>query len=252
MCSKNGTRRKSNAPKNRRRLPPQGSAGKQNAGFRRTKRIPRAKASNSARWRRRNPSRRCPWRNSPRHFGTPSNSAHHPRERRAAAHPAGEKFKGGRHQTRDARNARRRARRRTAGGIQHRTHPEERLVGSIFKGKVRNLEDGLKAAFVDIGFEKNAFLHYGTLCRNQFDSGVESLKRPPVAGPPGPRYTKGHPSALSARQRNHCAGDQRVHRHQRPAHHDQLVLPGRYLVLLRIPTRAAFRARLKTRRNASG
>src|SRR5277367_1816566 len=37
---------------------------------------------------------------------------------------------------------------------------EERLVGSIFKGKVRNLEDGLKAAFVDIGFEKNAFLHY--------------------------------------------------------------------------------------------
>src|SRR2546430_14701275 len=37
---------------------------------------------------------------------------------------------------------------------------EERLVGSMFKGKVRNLEDGLKAAFVDIGFEKNAFLHY--------------------------------------------------------------------------------------------
>jgi hypothetical protein len=29
---------------------------------------------------------------------------------------------------------------------------EERLVGSIFKGRVRNLEDGLKAAFVDIGF----------------------------------------------------------------------------------------------------
>ena len=26
---------------------------------------------------------------------------------------------------------------------------EDRLVGSIFKGKVRNLEDGLKAAFVD-------------------------------------------------------------------------------------------------------
>src|SRR5439155_16137410 len=37
---------------------------------------------------------------------------------------------------------------------------EERLVGSIFKGKVRNLQDDLKAAFVDIGFEKNAFLHY--------------------------------------------------------------------------------------------
>ena len=37
---------------------------------------------------------------------------------------------------------------------------EERMVGAIFKGKVQNLEPGLKAAFVDIGQEKNAFLHY--------------------------------------------------------------------------------------------
>src|SRR5476649_1670211 len=51
---------------------------------------------------------------------------------------------------------------------------EERLVGSIFKGKVRNLEDGLKAAFVDIGFEKNAFLHYWDIVPNQFDSAWKS------------------------------------------------------------------------------
>src|SRR5688572_25528810 len=50
---------------------------------------------------------------------------------------------------------------------------EERLVGSIFKGRVRNLEDGLKAAFVDIGFEKNAFLHYWDIVPSNFDSGVE-------------------------------------------------------------------------------
>jgi len=37
---------------------------------------------------------------------------------------------------------------------------EDRLVGSIFKGKVQNLEDGLQAAFVDIGLKKNAFIHY--------------------------------------------------------------------------------------------
>ena len=37
---------------------------------------------------------------------------------------------------------------------------EERMVSAIFKGKVQNLEPGLKAAFVDIGQEKNAFLHY--------------------------------------------------------------------------------------------
>ncbi len=40
-------------------------------------------------------------------------------------------------------------------------HPEEeRLVGSVFKGRIQNLENDLQAAFVDIGLAKNAFLHY--------------------------------------------------------------------------------------------
>ncbi|MDD5706158.1 MAG: Rne/Rng family ribonuclease [Kiritimatiellae bacterium] len=40
-------------------------------------------------------------------------------------------------------------------------HPsQERLVGSIFKGRIQNLEHDLQAAFVDIGLKKNAFLHY--------------------------------------------------------------------------------------------
>lgn len=42
--------------------------------------------------------------------------------------------------------------------VEHRE--EERLVGSIFKGRVQNLENDLQAAFVDIGLKKNAFLHY--------------------------------------------------------------------------------------------
>ena len=37
---------------------------------------------------------------------------------------------------------------------------EERIVGSIFKGRIQNLEDGLQAAFVEIGQKKNAFIHY--------------------------------------------------------------------------------------------
>ena len=53
----------------------------------------------------------------------------------------------------------------------------ERLVGSVYKGKVRNLEDGLKAAFVDIGFEKNAFLHYWDIIPSTFDSSVELVER---------------------------------------------------------------------------
>ena len=40
-------------------------------------------------------------------------------------------------------------------------HPtEQRIVGSIFKGRIQNLENELQAAFVDIGLKKNAFLHY--------------------------------------------------------------------------------------------
>ena len=37
---------------------------------------------------------------------------------------------------------------------------DDRIVGSIFKGKIQNLEDGLQAAFIDIGMKKNAFVHY--------------------------------------------------------------------------------------------
>jgi len=37
---------------------------------------------------------------------------------------------------------------------------EINISGSIFKGRVKNIEPGLKAMFVDIGLEKNAFLHY--------------------------------------------------------------------------------------------
>jgi ribonuclease G len=109
---------------------------------------------------------------------------------------------------------------------------EERLVGSIFKGKVRNLQDDLKAAFVDIGFEKNAFLHYWDIVPNQFDSSVEIVEREgkrrdkpkitqrdiPRLYPPGSeiivQVTKGPISTKGPRITTN------------------LVLPGRYLVLL--------------------
>ena len=67
---------------------------------------------------------------------------------------------------------------------------DERLVGSIFKGRVRNLEDGLKAAFVDIGFEKNAFLHYWDIVPANFDSGVEVVEREGARKKDKPRITQ--------------------------------------------------------------
>lgn len=42
--------------------------------------------------------------------------------------------------------------------IEHPT--QERIVGSIYKGRIQNLEHDLQAAFVNIGLKKNAFLHY--------------------------------------------------------------------------------------------
>jgi len=53
---------------------------------------------------------------------------------------------------------------------------EQRLVGSIFKGRIKNLEPGLKAAFVDIGFEKNAFLHYWDIIPESTDTTFEAVE----------------------------------------------------------------------------
>ncbi|MBU3744569.1 MAG: ribonuclease E/G, partial [Sediminibacterium sp.] len=36
-------------------------------------------------------------------------------------------------------------------------------VGDLYLGKVKKLTPGLNAAFVDVGFEKDAFLHYTDL-----------------------------------------------------------------------------------------
>ncbi len=109
---------------------------------------------------------------------------------------------------------------------------EERLVGSIFKGKVRNLEDGLKAAFVDIGFEKNAFLHYWDIVPNQFDSGVEIVERP-TKKRERPRITqKDIPRLYSPGAEIIVQVTKGPIGTKGPRITTNLVLPGRYLVLL--------------------
>ncbi|MFN7140963.1 MAG: ribonuclease E/G [Limisphaerales bacterium] len=110
---------------------------------------------------------------------------------------------------------------------------EERLVGSIFKGKVRNLEDGLKAAFVDIGFEKNAFLHYWDIVPSNFDSSVEIVEReggrkrekPKITQKDIPRvYPPGSDIIIQVTKGPIGTKGPRVT--------TNIVLPGRYLVLL--------------------
>jgi ribonuclease G len=51
------------------------------------------------------------------------------------------------------------------------------ISGNIYKGRVHNIEPALKALFVDIGLEKNAFLHYWDAMPAAMDSGVEKIER---------------------------------------------------------------------------
>jgi ribonuclease G len=109
---------------------------------------------------------------------------------------------------------------------------EERLVGSVFKGKVRNLQDDLKAAFVDIGFEKNAFLHYWDIIPTPFDNDFEVVERqtrrrdrPRITQKDIPRfYPPGSEIIVQVTKGPIGTKGPRVT--------TNLVLPGRYLVLL--------------------
>ncbi len=109
---------------------------------------------------------------------------------------------------------------------------EERIVHSIFKGKVKNLEDRLEAAFVDIGFEKNAFLHYWDIVPSNLDSGVEIVERavkkrdkPRITKKDIPRlYPTGSDLIIQVTKGPIGTKGPRVTTH--------LALPGRYLVLL--------------------
>ena len=53
---------------------------------------------------------------------------------------------------------------------------DDRMVGGIFKGRVKNLDPGLKAAFVDIGRGRNAVLYAGEVDWASFNVSGEDRK----------------------------------------------------------------------------
>src|SRR5579862_4704837 len=62
--------------------------------------------------------------------------------------------------------------------MEYRVEREERVVGSIFKGIVQNVLPGMDAAFIDIGLERNAFLHVGDILPDDGgDNSPASIKR---------------------------------------------------------------------------
>jgi ribonuclease G len=97
----------------------------------------------------------------------------------------------------------------------------DRLVGSIYKGKIRNLEPSLQAAFVDIGHGKNAFLHYWDMLpvtQDAFEAngtghesdeeGEESVRRkvPVETQPRRAQLTEAQKSKTSKKQEKYANG----------------------------------------------
>jgi ribonuclease G len=111
---------------------------------------------------------------------------------------------------------------------------EQRIVGSIFKGKVQNLEDGLQAAFVDIGMKKNAFIHYWDMipedaARLEAEEGASAKRK-------GGRKKKFEPGEMKKR---FSVGQEIVVQVTKgaigtkgPRVSANLSIPGRYLVMM--------------------
>ena len=108
---------------------------------------------------------------------------------------------------------------------------EDNIVGGIFKGRVKNIEPGLKAMFVDIGQEKNAFLHFWDALPAALDSSLEEIER---EGRPKKQQrkitSKDIPDIYPIGSENHGAGHQGTDRHQgSPCHNERIpgwTLPG--------------------------
>ena len=54
---------------------------------------------------------------------------------------------------------------------------KHRMVGNVYKGKVENVLPGMQAAFVDVGYELNAFLPFSEIDTNEFLAQTSSQKR---------------------------------------------------------------------------
>ena len=68
----------------------------------------------------------------------------------------------------------------------------QRLIGSIYRGRVQNVLKGMNVAFVDIGHEKNAFLYVGDI-NTDMESFSFSGEDNPASGKSAEKYTHCRP-----------------------------------------------------------
>lgn len=112
---------------------------------------------------------------------------------------------------------------------------DNRMVGGIYKGRIKNLDPGLKAAFVDIGYTKNAFLHYWDMLPAAADSSVEVVRVNKKRGAP---ERKSEPTVKDI-PNLYPAGSEIVIQVTKgpigskgPRTTTNLSIPGRYLILM--------------------
>lgn len=120
----------------------------------------------------------------------------------------------------------------------------ERIVGSIFKGVIQNLEHDLQAAFVDIGLKKNAFLHYWDMVpedssKLDIDEGDDSRSRRRGGGGRGRRSARRSRYTNKEIEKTFPPGSEIIVQVTKdaigtkgPRVTANLSIPGRYIVLL--------------------
>jgi ribonuclease G len=87
---------------------------------------------------------------------------------------------------------------------------KERMVGDIYHGVVKAVLPGMQAAFIDMGLDKSAFLHFSDI--GDFTSQLDLLYE-----------AADYPTDPQAGTGDFCPGHQRAHRHKRiPGDHPAL------------------------------
>jgi ribonuclease G len=112
---------------------------------------------------------------------------------------------------------------------------DNRMVGGIYKGRIKNLDAGLKAAFVDIGYSKNAFLHYWDMLPAAADSSVEVVrvnKRRDAPARPAEPTVKDIPGLYPPGSEIVIQVTKGPIGTKGPRTTTNLAIPGRYLVLM--------------------
>ncbi|MBV8117039.1 MAG: Rne/Rng family ribonuclease, partial [Candidatus Eremiobacteraeota bacterium] len=101
---------------------------------------------------------------------------------------------------------------------------EERVIGSIFKGKVQNVLPGMGASFVDIGLGRNAFLYVDDINKTPLNIGDVEITQGRSGWTIGEKVNRGDEALVQIVKEPRGLKGARVS--------TNISLPGRYLILM--------------------